>query len=242
MTDIALRPRSGTELLDAAFQFWRENFALLYTAIAAAFVPVIICEMVALTVDGFAVVAQIAGRVFEALASAAVIVIVSERYLGRDVTAGQALARVWSRAWTIFWTSVLYGLVVAVGFVLFIIPGLYFACKYFAMMPAVVIEGLNSSTSQKRSAQLTKGSKRRVLNIVVAAWIIYFILLSFVTGLAQVMFSGLIGAVVTRLVLGAVYPFIGILVTLLYYDLRIRNEGLDLDLMMAEPAIRPATA
>jgi hypothetical protein len=245
MTTIALRPRSGPELLDAAFQFWRENFTLLFTVIAGAFVPLIILEMVANVNAGnplYALLAGIGGRVFESLASAAVIVVVSERYLGRDVTAGAALGRVWSRIGTVIWTSILYYLIVVVGFMLFIVPGIYWACKYFAMMPAVVIEGLNSSTSQKRSSKLTEGSKWRVFGLVVVAWIIYFVMLSVVTGLALTVTSGVVSVVITRLLMAAFYPFLGILVTLLYYDLRIRNEGLDLDLMMAEPAARPVPA
>ena len=245
MTNIALRPRSGTELLDAAFHFWRENFALLYTAVIGAFVPVIIVEMLSASdpeQGRFELLARIAGMVFEALATATVIIIVSERYMGRDITAGEALRRVWKRIGTIFFTSFLYGFIVGIGLILFIAPGIYFACKYFAMMPSVVIEGLNSSTSQKRSAQLTEGSKRRVFAIIVGTWIIYLVLLTIVMAIAQAFFPGPLSAVVSRALMAAIYPFLGVLVTLLYYDLRIRNEGLDLDLMMAEPAERPASA
>jgi hypothetical protein len=242
MTTIALRPRSGTELLDAAFQFWRENLQLLFTVVVAAFVPVMLLEMFAESGNGTLVpLARIAGAVFEAMASAAVIYVVSERYMGRDVSAGQALGRVWARIWTIFITSLLYGLVVIIGLALFIAPGLYFACKYFAMMPAVVIEGLNATTSQKRSAQLTAGSKWRVLGLVIGAWFIYFIMLAIVTMIAQAVSSGMVTIVALRLLTATVYPFLGIIVTLLYYDLRIRNEGLDLDMMLAEQPPLPAS-
>jgi hypothetical protein len=245
MSTIALRPRSGPELLDAAFQLWRENFSLLCTVVAASFVPVIVLELIAAMDPGnplFALLARFGGGVFESLASAAVIAVVSERYTGKDVTAGEALGRVWSRIGTVFATSIIYGLIVFVGFVLFIIPGLYFACKYFAMMPAVVIEGYNSSTSQKRSAQLTEGSKWRVLGLIVVAWLIYLVLLSFAAGLVGALVHGVLAVVLARLLVVPVYPFLGILVTLLYYDLRIRNEGLDLDLMMADQGTRPAPA
>ena len=246
MTSIALRPRSGPELLDAAFQFWRENFTLLCTVVAAAFVPIIVLEMLASAEPGnglFVLLARLGGGVFEAMASAAVIAVVSERYMGREVTAGEALQKVWSRIGTIFATSFIYGLIVFVGFVLLIVPGFYFACKYFAMMPAVVIEGLDSSTSQKRSSTLTQGSKWRVLGLIVVAWIIYFVLLAIAAGIVQTTMHGMTGIVVTRLLVVPIYPFLGILVTLLYYDLRIRNEGLDLDLMLAnETPAHPASA
>jgi hypothetical protein len=247
MTSIALRPRSGPELLDAAFQFWRESFTLLCTVVAAAFGPIIILEMLAVADAGnvlFLLMARIGALVFEAMASAAVIFIVSERYMGRDVTAGQALQKVASRIVTIFATSFLYGLIVGIGFMLLIVPGFYWACKYFAMMPAVVIEGLNSSTSQKRSATLTNGSKWRVLGLIVVAWIIYFVLLAIAGGIVgATMHGSMTGIVLTRLLVVPIYPFLGILVTLLYYDLRIRNEGLDLDMMLAnETPVQSASA
>jgi hypothetical protein len=246
MTSIALRPRSGPELLDAAFQFWRENFKLLCTVVAAAFVPIIVLEMLASAEPDsgiFALLARIGGGVFESMASAAVIAVVSERYMGREVTAGEALQKVWSRIGTIFATSFIYGLIVFVGLVLLIVPGFYFACKYFAMMPAVVIEGLDSSSSQKRSSTLTQGSKWRVLGLIVVAWIIYFVLLAIVAGIVETTMRGMTGIVATRLLVVPIYPFLGILVTLLYYDLRIRNEGLDLDLMLANEApAHPASA
>jgi hypothetical protein len=246
MTSIALRPRSGPELLDAAFQFWRENFKLLCTVVAAAFVPIIVLEMLASAEPDsgiFALLARLGGAVFESMASAAVIAVVSERYMGREVTAGEALQKVWSRIGTIFATSFIYGLIVFVGLVLLIVPGFYFACKYFAMMPAVVVEGLDSSSSQKRSSTLTQGSKWRVLGLIVVAWIIYFVLLAIAAGIVQTTMHGMTGIVATRLLVVPIYPFLGILVTLLYYDLRIRNEGLDLDLMLAnETPAHPASA
>ena len=247
MSSIALRPRSGTELLDAAFQFLRENFALLFTVVAGAFIPVIALELYAASDVANPFMALIAGlgrALLEPIALAGVILVVSERYMGRDITAGEALSRTFSRFLTIFATNFLYSLIVGIGLVLLIVPGLIWAAKYFAMMPAVVIEGYNSSTSQKRSSELTDGSKRRVFGLLAAAYIVFMILVAIVGGLAGAFFSSYTGVIALRLLMAAVYPFIGILVTLLYYDLRIRKEGLDMDILMERDAaaVRPATA
>ena len=236
MTSIALRPRSGAELLDAAFQFWRENFKLLCTVVAAAFVPIIVLEMLAAAESGdfSTLLARLGGAVFESMASAAVIYVVSERYMGRDVTASQALNRTWDRIGTIVATSIIYGFIVLVGFLLLIVPGLYVACKYFAMMPAVVVEDIDSTSSLRRSSVLTDGSKWRVLGLIVVTWLIYFVLLAVASAIVETTVRGMTGIVLTRLLVVPIYPFLGIMITLLYYDLRIRNEGLDLDLMLAD--------
>lgn len=245
MSEIALRPRSGTELLDAAFQLLRENFKLFFLVALGAFVPIMIIE-VAVAVDptGLATVLNmLVSLVFEPLATAAIIVVASERYMGRDVTPGEALGRVWARIGTVVATALIFNFVVGFGLLLLVVPGLYLATRFFAMMPAVVIEGYNSSTSQDRSAQLTKGSRMRILGLFVVSYLLFIILLVMAMGAAAALFGEVAGVVVARVLMAGIYPFIGIVTTLLYYDLRIRNEGLDLDIMMAqEPATRPATA
>lgn len=245
MPEIALRPRSATELLDAAFQLLRDNFKLFFLVALGAFIPIIVLE-VAVAVDGrgFASVMNLlVSLVFEPLATAAIIVVASERYMGRDVTPGEALGRVWGRIRTVVGTAIVYNIIVFVGFVLLIIPGLYFATRFFAMMPAVIIEGYDSSTSQKRSTQLTEGSRMRIFGLFVVSYLIFVILLVMATALAGLVVGAVAGVVLARVAMAAIYPFIGIVTTLLYYDLRIRNEGLDLDIMMARDATpRPATA
>ena len=244
MSEIALRPRSGTELLDAAFQLLRDNFKLFFIVALGAFVPVMIIE-VAVAVDPTGLAAlmnMLVSLVFEPLATAAIIVVASERYMGRDVTPGEALGRVWARIGTVVATAIIFNIFVAVGTILLIIPGIYLATRFFAMMPAVVIEGYDSSTSQKRSTQLTEGSRMRILGLFVVSYLIFIILLVMATGAAGALFGEVAGVVVARVVMAGIYPFIGIVTTLLYYDLRIRNEGLDLDIMMAQESARPATA
>jgi hypothetical protein len=62
-----------------------------------------------------------------------------------------------------------------------------------------------------------------------------------ITAVAVARASDITTLVLTRLLIACVYPLIGILATLLYYDLRFRNEGLDLDLMLAEQPTQPAS-
>ena len=244
MSEIALRPRSGTELLDAAFQLLRDNFKLFFLVALGAFVPIIIIE-VAVAADPTGMTGllnMLVSLVFEPLATAAIIVVASERYMGRDVTPGEALGRVWARIGTVVATAIIFNIFVAVGLILLIVPGIYLATRFFAMMPAVVIEGYDSSTSQKRSTQLTEGSRMRIFGLFVVSYLIFFILLAMAMGIGVGIFGEVTGVVVARILMAAIYPFIGIVTTLLYYDLRIRNEGLDLDIMMAQESARPATA
>jgi hypothetical protein len=240
---IDLRPRTGVELIDASFQFLRENFALLFTTTAVTYAPIALLEFLAAedpTNVELMLVARLVTWIFASMAQAATIEIVATRYVGETITPADALRAVWKRLGTALLVTFAYGLVVGVGTVLLIIPGIYFATKYFAAMAAAMVEGKKTDAAMTRSAELTKGSKRRLVNIFGLTLIIYIFLAAAAGGIAGALTSGPAAALIMRLFLAITNPFIFTLVTLVYFDLRIRREGLDLDFMMTPPA--PASA
>ena len=246
MAALDLRPRSGVELIDASFQFMRENFALLFTAVAVTYAPIALLEYRA-ALDPTNVMAAMLGGIaawfFSALAQAAVIRIVAARYMGEDITAAEALRAVWSRIGTVLLVTFLYGLVVGLGTLLFIVPGIYFAAKYFASMAAAIVEVRATSPAMDRSAALTDGSRMRIVGIFLVTIIIYFLLNAAVVGLGAALTSPAFAALIARATMAVTNPFLFTLVTLVYFDLRIRREGLDLDFLMANsPAGSPAAA
>jgi hypothetical protein len=241
---IDLRPRTGVELIDATFQFMRENFALLFTTTAVTYAPIALLEYLAaadITNIGRMLVARLGTWIFASMAQAATIEIVATRYVGETITPADALRAVWRRLWTALVITFAYGLLVGVGTVFFIAPGIYFATKYFAAMAAAMVEGKKFSAAMERSAELTKGSKRRLVNIFGLTLIIYILLAAAAGGVAETFMAAPVTALVMRLFLAITNPFLFTLVTLVYFDLRIRREGLDLDFMMT-PVSAPATA
>lgn len=240
MAAIDLKPRTGVELIDASFQFLRENFTLLFTTVAVTYAPIALFEYMAAT-NPTDVTRTLTARLvtwfFASMAQAATVEIVATRYMGEDITPADALRAVWRRLGTVLFVTFAYGLVVGFGTVLLIIPGIYFATKYFAAMAAAMIEGKPMNAAMDRSARLTDGSKRRVLNIFGLTLLIYFLLNGAIVFLVGMAVSPPIAALVARLTMAVTNPFLFTLVTLVYFDLRIRKEGLDLDFMMATPAV-----
>ncbi|MBT0770318.1 hypothetical protein KIH74_15355 [Kineosporia sp. J2-2] len=117
--------------------------------------------------------------------------------------------------------------------------------------PALLLENLGVLGALRRSAQLVRGSFWRVLGISVLTAVIAYVVRQIFsvpfsligTLLAEVAdFTGLSGAVVQLLIsdigtilAGAVvYPFSAGAVALLYLDLRMRREGLDVDVLRSE--------
>lgn len=114
----------------------------------------------------------------------------------------------------------------------------YVICGYMVTTPAVVLESLPSAfDSFGRSWELTRDAKLRMLGLAVVGWLISSLLPAVV---AQV-----IGALVLQIIPGAqfvwpvvssafpivVAPILPCILTLAYYDLRVRREGFDLQLL-----------
>jgi hypothetical protein len=242
----AIRPRSGVELIDASFQFYRENFSLLLTTTLVAFAPIALVEYMQAQGNpadvGTALVVRLVTWLFSSIAQAATILIVAERYMGNDITPADALRAVWARIGTVLYITFAYGLVVGIGTVLLVVPGIYFAAKYFAAMASAMVEGHGMSKAMDRSAALTVDSKLRIVGIFLVVFLVFLVMAGVVGAVVAMMTSTPgVSALVVRLLMAVTNPLAFILVTLLYFDLRIRREGLDIDLMMA-PAAAGAAA
>lgn len=240
MATLELKPRSGVELIDASFQFLRENFALLFTTVAVLYAPIALLEYTATSHVGnveLGLANLIVSWVFSSMAQAATIAIVAARYMGEDITPAGALRAVWRRLPTVLGVTLSYGIMVSLSLALLLVPGIYVATKYFGAMAAAMAEGQKTNDAMKRSAKLTDGSKLRVFKIFAVTIIIYFFLNAAIAGIAATFMSLPLAQLIARITTAITNPFLFTLVTLVYFDLRIRREGLDLDFMMAPQAI-----
>jgi DMSO reductase anchor subunit len=100
----ALRPLSTGEILDVSFGLYRQRFGpLVKVALVTAAVPMLI-EIYVTTAGGqfanlgLSLANLLLKTVLNLLALGATIFIVSESYLGHDLSAADALKR-WSRSW-----------------------------------------------------------------------------------------------------------------------------------------------
>ena len=127
--------------------------------------------------------------------------------------------------------------------------GLYAAGRYLVnVTPAVMSEGLGPMAAIRRSGALSAGSVRRVLGLLLVTIVIaMFVYVTFYFLVSAVLGSGQqqqqIAGALTNAALIPIAPFAAAAVTVLYYDLRIRKEGYDVELLAAELGdSRPAAA
>lgn len=170
-------------------------------------------------------------------AAAALAKLINDWFQGRDPSVREVLTFVARRWWKILGVYALVHIAEVIGFVLLLIPGFIVMVMFMLSIPALITEDLSVVGALKRSRALTKGVRGRVLLVAFAsAFVIVGIELAL--GVLPLLLGSWIGETYGWLVvaLGSLFTSILSLVgtagitLILYYDTRVRREGLDLAL------------
>jgi hypothetical protein len=166
----ALRARSVGEILDLSFQLYRSRWKQMATATGILVLPLLALEAVA-SMEMLNLLEGLSNLFFLA-ASAAVVVIASEAYLGREVSAGEAVRAAGRRFISVWGAAILQGLLIVLGLIFFIIPGILAMAMTFAMQQAVMIEGQTTGQALERSRWLARGEFKHIMLTSVLTWVI----------------------------------------------------------------------
>lgn len=232
METYRFRARTVPELLDASFQVLRAAFWELCLVTLIITGPALALQL-ALPED-WVWLAEWLQMVLESYCAAAVVLMVSDVYLGREMSIGGALKRTLARFVSILGASLVGGILFVLGLVACVVPGIIVLIVAFAMPMAVVLEGCTAWDSFERSKNLARDQWGRITVTYVLA---FLVALAASIGLSVV--AVLIGGEeIRRLakVLGGILftPFVTVVGTMLYYDLRIRKEGFDIEMLVNE--------
>lgn len=103
--------------------------------------------------------------------------------------------------------------------------------RYFAVIPILVVEGTGVRDSMRRSRFLADGYGARIVLLVGGVFVCAIIFSAILAGIASSVASGVVGAILYLFCAALVGQLAGVVVTLLYFDLRIRKEGYDIELL-----------
>lgn len=166
---------------------------------------------------------------------------VSGWYAGKEVTGGDALRASFRRTGAFLAAWALLLPVKAMSYVLCVLP-LAVTVTFFALVaPAIVIEGLGPLQGIRRSAQLVARRFWPTLGIVMLATLVENVLQTALSAIPLIV-AALVPAPANWIVLAAGNAAAALVTTtalvgvsvLLYFDLRARTEGLDLDIRAAD--------
>lgn len=264
--DLQLRPLTTGELLDRTFTLYRKNFVLFFGIAAVPYVIVLAMQLVIITTTaanpGIGGALAMAGGVFVgvigylialALSQAAAFFAVSSVYLNEPVTIGSAYSKVGKYLGRVIGVMFAVGLLVILGLIALIVPGVIVLLGAALAIPAAVLENLGVEPAIRRSFALTKGSRGRVALVFFLGWALSLGIGMLLGGAMLAIGAmsleggqvGLVGQIATQLVdaIGSalVAPVVVIAMTLLYYDQRVRKEAFDIQHMMTQLG-RPAAA
>lgn len=178
------------------------------------------------------------------LQTSALVHAVSEQFLGRAVTWQQAYRQTFQHGASVLVGSILLGVtvgvIVACSVFMCFIPAIVLLppllTRWLFLYQGIMLEDLDAVESLRRSWRLVRGQFWRTLGIGLALGVLYYLISIGPTYLVLFLALSLSGAEWIILLSSALSGVISMLftpvlvgsITILYYDLRMRQEGFDL--------------
>jgi hypothetical protein len=267
-TGVPLREMGAGEIIDSAFKLYRANWKALMGIVALIVVPVNLLEQILLVgtvhqvrINGqtlfFSAADQHAFVTITLLFAALQLLVVApllagamarataELYMGRRPGIADTMNYAIGRLGSLLLVTILFSLSVAGGFLLLIIPGIIFWVRLNFSTIAVVVEDARGRKALGRSWNLTRNHSWRIFGTLLLAGLIAAVTNAILLAPFNVLgWTGLSGGF-ARLISESIaniltQPFTALVATLLYFDLRIRKEGLDLAIMARDLGTSPS--
>ncbi len=140
----------------------------------------------------------------------------------RDHAVSQLLRSVEPVFWPLAAVSILFGIGVAIGFVLVIIPGLILLVLWSVIAPVTVLERPGVFAAFGRSREIVRGNSWNVFGVIVIVFVIVF-LISIAAGLAASGLGSVGRALIQWGVDSAVAPVAALSASVLYFELQPRR-------------------
>ena len=261
---LPLRQMGIGELVDGAFKLYRRDWLSLMAISAVVLVPVTFLQAVimqgiltaAAEATTFEELDAVGGQILLVTLAFVVIQLVivqpflvaaitraaADAYLGETVTIAKMSRFALSRLPAILWITVITFVATLVGFILLVIPGIIAAIRLTLAPAILVVEDVRGTKAVSRSWELTRGHSWRIFGALLLAGLISAVGTAVVTLPAEFVaatmgqdgwFISVVGQTIATVL---IQPFSLLIVVLLYFDLRVRKEGYDIEVMSRELA------
>jgi hypothetical protein len=190
-----------------------------------------------------AAVTFLIGAIVTLVLTAATVKAVSDAYLGSTPSVRDSLRFAARRIGSLFWLYLVLAIGLTVAFICLFVPAIWLYVAWSVATPVLLIEGLGGTAALRRSFRLVRGRWWPVaFTLVVARFLV-----SFVSGVVLALFlivphaidrPSILLAVIGSTIAGAVavavvQPLEAAIITVLYFDLRVRKDGFDVALLAA---------
>ncbi len=250
-------------ILQGAFDVYRQQAVSLWTIVLLIVVPVQVLEWVLVRVslshpfarNGTvytnsstlvpALAVAVLGFLSAVIAIGALSKCVVDAYTGHPTNWRHSVSFASEHWGPLAVLSIVTGVLLAIAFALFLIPGIYFTVVWCVAVPALVFERIGPFAALGRSQQLIR-SRWWATFAVLLVGILLIIALSYVIGviLSAIASSGSVDLVlalagISRAISALLaYPILAALTAVIYVELRARKEGIDPRLLSQSSAAR----
>ena len=190
-TTTSLQPMGFTDILDTIFSLYRNHFRLIFGICIVYFVLMLgLNLLMGISTFYFSNSGLWGMAIGIPLITSWITILISlfsigallfaggQSYLGRQITAGTAFRQIARRFWSYLGSNILYMLVVGLLMITIIgIPfAIYFAARWGFYAQAVLIEETSATHALRRSSELVKGTWWRVCGILLAIFLLAFMI------------------------------------------------------------------
>lgn len=194
----------------------------------------------ALAVAGFSLVSGLASL----LATAAAYKLVMDTRFGFETGWRDSVSFAIERLHSIFWVLLLAGLGMFAGFLLLIIPGIFIAIAWALAIPVLLSEDARGSKALGRSYRLVRRHWWKTFGTLIVAGIVVGIVQAALSAVVTLAVadgdSKVLESVLASLLYLALYlisiPFTTAVLALIYLDLRVRKDGVDIAMAADGPS------
>lgn len=175
------------------------------------------------------------------IATTACLVMVTDAYLGGRPEWGAALMRGARRLHSVLWIGILITLALIPAFIALILPGIWLAVAWSVALAVLLVEGVRGRRALGRSFKLVRGRWWPTFGILIVAYLLILVVQIALGALVAAAILGggtdsvAAGALLSSLVNTIAYvvttPLLAAVIAVMYFDLRVRKEGLDLALL-----------
>ena len=134
-----------------------------------------------------------------------------------DASVGELFGLVAPRLFSLFLLSLVVGILVGIGMIFFIIPGVILALMWIVSTPSMMVENKGVFESMSRSSDLTRQNRMRILGVgllLIVAYIVIGLVVVLLAAITPIL--GIIGGIAIAV---AAYPYLAIIVSVLYFNL-----------------------
>lgn len=184
------------------------------------------------------------------LVQAATTRLYAESYRGSTLAMGDALRYGLRRLPAMLGVTLMSAIATFAGLILCIAPGVWLYTAWAAAPAALIAEDIGPVDSLRRSYRLVSGHWWRTFGLLVVANILVTVIVSLVTAPLQfaigfgagvndptLPFSGgylAANTIISGVLTAVTVPFLAAVIVAIYFDLRVRKEGYDLERLIAE--------